>query len=99
LAHFFACSPSIKISSETPTYLPPCHAKDFVYVTITVADVTDSVIELSEKKLTFTGKGGNGKEYKLNLDFFANATKEGSVWNVLPSGIQMIVRGGVSVTV
>lgn len=43
---------------------------DFVYLTIAVADVdaTECKIDLTEKKLTFSGIS-NGKNYELDLEF------------------------------
>jgi len=59
-----------------------------LYVTIALADVVDHAIELKENGLTFAGKS-NGKSYALDLEFFGEVEKEGSVWNVLPGSIQM----------
>lgn len=42
--------------------------KDSLYITISLADVKDHKIELTEKKLTFTGSS-SGKLYSLDLEF------------------------------
>ncbi len=42
--------------------------KDSLYVTISLADVKDQKIDVTSKKLTFTGTSG-GKSYSLNLEF------------------------------
>lgn len=42
--------------------------KDSLYLTISLADVTDHKIDLTEKKLTFNGMSG-GKSYGLDLEF------------------------------
>ena len=59
-----------------------------LYITIAVSDATETTIDLTETGLVFTGKS-NGKSYALDLEFFADVEKEGSVWNVLPQSIQM----------
>jgi hypothetical protein len=41
---------------------------DSLYVTITLADVKDHKVELTDKKLTFEGTS-NGKQYSLDLVF------------------------------
>lgn len=41
--------------------------KDSLYVTIALADVTDHKIDLTDRKLTFTGVSG-GRTYELNLE-------------------------------
>jgi hypothetical protein len=41
---------------------------DSVYLTISLSDVVDSKIELTDKKLTFSGKSEN-KEYSADLEF------------------------------
>ena len=57
-------------------------------MTISLADVTDHDIKLTDKKLTFTGKS-QGKDWTAELTFFKDVEPEGSIWNVLPSSIQM----------
>ncbi len=42
--------------------------KDSLYVTIALADVIDSDIQLTDKKLTFSGKS-DGKNYAVELEF------------------------------
>ncbi len=42
--------------------------KDSLYVTITLADVKDHKVELTDRKLVFEGKSGD-KLYKLDLEF------------------------------
>lgn len=59
-----------------------------LYITISLSDLKDTTIDLSETGLSFTGKTGD-KSYALNLEFFGEVEKEGSVWNVLPQSIQM----------
>ena len=59
-----------------------------LYVTIAISDAVETTIDLTEKGLVFAGKS-NGKSYALDLEFFADVEKEGSVWNVLPQSIQM----------
>ena len=61
---------------------------DSLYLTITLADVKEEKIELSESKLTFTGKA-QGKDYAVTVEFLNEIETEGSVWNVLASSIQM----------
>lgn len=41
--------------------------KDYLYITISLSDVTDHSIDLSEKKIVFSGKS-NGQSYKLDLE-------------------------------
>src|SRR5688572_26376416 len=41
--------------------------KEYLYITISLADVTEHAIDLSEKKITFSGKS-NGQAYALNLE-------------------------------
>lgn len=41
---------------------------DSLYLTISLSDVVEPVINLSSNKLTFTGKS-NGKDYSLDLEF------------------------------
>lgn len=42
--------------------------KDSVYLTITLSDVKDHNVELTNDKLVFSGQS-NGKPYSLNLEF------------------------------
>ncbi len=42
--------------------------KDSLYVTITLADVKDHKVELTDRKLIFQGTSGD-KLYKLDLEF------------------------------
>lgn len=61
-----------------------------IYITIALSDVKDETITLTENGLTFTGTtASNGKQYALDMEFFQEVEKEGSVWNVLPQSIQM----------
>jgi hypothetical protein len=41
--------------------------KDSLYVTISLSDVTDYAIDVTERKITFTGTSG-GQAYKLDLE-------------------------------
>lgn len=41
--------------------------KDSLYITISLPDVTDHSIELTEKKIVFSGVSG-GQAYKLDLE-------------------------------
>jgi prostaglandin-E synthase len=41
---------------------------DSIYLTISLADVTEPSIDLTSNKLTFSGKSG-GKQYNLDLEF------------------------------
>jgi hypothetical protein len=57
--------------SNSATHTAPvlwAQRKDFLYLTIPLADVKDHSIELKEKGLTFLGTSG-GKKYSLNLEF------------------------------
>jgi UDP-glucose 4-epimerase len=45
-------------------------------------------IDLTEKKLVFSGKS-DGKEYELDFEFFKGIEVEGSIYNTLPSSVQM----------
>jgi len=65
--------------------------KDSLYVTISLSDVTDHSINLTDKVLTFSGKS-DGKNYSVELTFFKDVQTEGSVWNVLPMSIQMKIN-------
>mmetsp|Transcript_90791 Transcript_90791/g.256406 ORF Transcript_90791/g.256406 Transcript_90791/m.256406 type:complete len:199 (-) Transcript_90791:102-698(-) len=62
--------------------------KDSIYLTISLPDVVDHKIELTEKKLLFSGKSG-GQQYTLDLEFLKELTTDGSIWNVLPNAIHM----------
>jgi len=73
------------------TNVAPCkwaQRTDTLYLTISLADVTDEKIDVTEKSLSFTGKSG-GKEYACNFDFHAEVELEGSIWNVLANSVQM----------
>ena len=41
---------------------------DSIYLTISLPDVSEPVIDLTSNKLTFSGKS-NGKQYELDLEF------------------------------
>jgi prostaglandin-E synthase len=41
--------------------------KDYLYITISLPDVKDHSIDLTERKITFSGKS-NGQDYKLDLE-------------------------------
>lgn len=45
--------------------------KDSLYVTITLNDVKDHKVDLTNEKLVFQGSS-NGKEYSLNLEFVSD---------------------------
>ena len=45
--------------------------KDSLYITISLADVTDHNIELTEKKIVFSGVSG-GQSYKLDLELVSS---------------------------
>jgi prostaglandin-E synthase len=47
--------------------------KDSLYVTITLNDVKDHKINLTNDKLTFEGNS-NGKDYSLNAEFVSSRT-------------------------
>ena len=55
---------------------------------ITLIDVKDETINLSDSELHFKGKS-NGKDYEVNIEFFKSVDSEGSKYNVLPRSIQM----------
>ena len=61
---------------------------DTLYLTISLADVKDEVIDVTETSLNFSGKS-NGQTYTIAFDFFKPIELEGSVWNVLPNSVQM----------
>jgi prostaglandin-E synthase len=46
--------------------------KDSLYVTISLPDVKDHKVDLTNDKLTFHGTS-NGKEYNLNMEFVSPA--------------------------
>ena len=46
---------------------------DSIYLTISLSDVSDPVIDLTSNKLTFSGKS-NGKQYELDLEFVSRST-------------------------
>jgi hypothetical protein len=71
--------------------LPPvkwAQRKDSLYVTISVPDVTDAKVSLTEDAVVFSGKSG-GKEYAIEMKLFKGIDEEGSVWNALPMNVQM----------
>lgn len=45
--------------------------KDSLYVTITLADVKDYKVDLTDRKLVFEGTSGD-KRYKLDLEFVSS---------------------------
>lgn len=64
--------------------------KDSLYITIGLPDVKDHKIDVTDTSLSFSGTS-NSVPYAANLEFFEkiDATVEGSLWNVLPSSIQI----------
>jgi len=64
--------------------------KDSLYITIGLPDVKDHKIGVTEKSVSFSGTS-NGVPYSANLEFLEDVDpqSEGSVWNVLPSSVQM----------
>jgi len=46
---------------------------DYVYLTISLADVKDEKIEMTSKSLTFTGTAANQK-YTLDLEFVSSVS-------------------------
>ena len=59
----------------TEFYVAPlkwAQRKDSLYLTITLPDVKDHKIDLTEKKLTFEGLS-NGKKYSLDLELVSKA--------------------------
>lgn len=45
--------------------------KEYLYITISLPDVTDHNIDLTDRKITFSGKS-NGQEYKVDLELVGN---------------------------
>mmetsp|Transcript_22633 Transcript_22633/g.20556 ORF Transcript_22633/g.20556 Transcript_22633/m.20556 type:complete len:173 (+) Transcript_22633:50-568(+) len=60
--------------------------KDSLYITISLPDVKDEKIELTEKKLLFSGSSSD-KRYNLNLEFLKEIEVEGSISKVLASSV------------
>ncbi len=61
---------------------------DTLYLTISLADVTEESINVTEKSFEFTGKS-NGMTYSAKFDFFKEINVEDSIWKVLPNSVQM----------
>ena len=61
---------------------------DSLYVTISLPDVKDETITLTDAKLVFTGKS-NDNEYACDFEFFKGCKAETSTYKVLPRSIQM----------
>ncbi|GMH98122.1 hypothetical protein TrVE_jg1174 [Triparma verrucosa] len=61
---------------------------DSLYVTISLPDVKDETITLTDAKLVFTGKSNNN-EYACDFEFFKGCKAETSTYKVLPRSIQM----------
>eukprot|EP01122_Echinamoeba_exundans_P011813 TRINITY_DN4825_c0_g1_i1.p1 TRINITY_DN4825_c0_g1~~TRINITY_DN4825_c0_g1_i1.p1 ORF type:complete len:159 (-),score=59.62 TRINITY_DN4825_c0_g1_i1:145-621(-) len=53
--------------------------KDKLFVKIDLPEVKNEKVELTEEKLTFSGSS-NGKDYRVELEFYAPVTKEGAKW-------------------
>jgi len=64
--------------------------KESLYITISLPDVKNHKINLTNTNLEFSGTS-NEIPYTLNIQFYDEIDKddEGSVWNVLPNSIQM----------
>ena len=61
---------------------------DTLYLTISLADVSDESINVTEKSFQFSGKSG-GLTYEVKFDFFKGIDVENSIWKVLPNSVQM----------
>ena len=61
---------------------------DTLYLTLSLADVSDEKINVNEKSFEFTGKS-NGTTYSAKFDFFKEIDVENSIWKVLPNSVQM----------
>merc|ERR1712129_543872 len=61
-----------------------------LYITISLPDVTEEKISLTDTTLIFNGKS-DGKEYEVNIEFFKPVDSKDSTYNVLPRSVQMHV--------
>eukprot|EP00538_Stauroneis_constricta_P006984 CAMPEP_0119573354 /NCGR_PEP_ID=MMETSP1352-20130426/45082_1 /TAXON_ID=265584 /ORGANISM="Stauroneis constricta, Strain CCMP1120" /LENGTH=225 /DNA_ID=CAMNT_0007623041 /DNA_START=717 /DNA_END=1394 /DNA_ORIENTATION=- len=61
---------------------------DSIYLTISLPDVKDEKITLTDGELKFHGKSED-KEYEVNIEFFKPVNAEGSTYKVLPRSVQM----------
>jgi len=64
--------------------------KESLYITISLPDVTNHQINITNTSLEFSGTS-NKIPYSVNISFYdeIDPDNEGSVWNVLPSSVQM----------
>ena len=62
--------------------------KDSLYVTISLPDVKDHTLDVTENKLVFSGTS-NDQKYSVDLEFYKPIDTEESIMNVLPMNIQM----------
>eukprot|EP00605_Chrysophyceae_sp_TOSAG23-4_P001933 GSChrysophyteH1.ASY1.ANO1.2138.1 assembled CDS len=83
--HIMAAFGDVKSSTA------PCkwaQRTDTLYLTISLADVTDESIDVTEKSFQFSGKS-NGLTYEVKFDFFKEIDVKDSIWKVLPNSVQM----------
>jgi len=66
--------------------------KDLVYICVDVADIKNEKVEFNEKKLNFTGRGGDNKEYIVDIVFFDDIVVEGSKWAVHGKHTQFVLK-------
>jgi len=61
---------------------------DSIYLTISLPDVKDETITLTDTELQFKGKSED-KDYEVNIAFFKPVNADGSTYKVLPRSVQM----------
>jgi prostaglandin-E synthase len=67
--------------------------KDIVYLSLDLADVKNEKVELTENKLSFSGRGGSsGQHYELVIDFFEEVAKEGSKWAIHGKSTEFVIK-------
>ena len=74
-----------------PQRAPPDNCIPASSLFLSVTDVKDETIVLSDESLSFKGKSGE-KEYSVNIEFLKAVNAEGSTYKVLPRSVQMLLK-------
>jgi len=84
-------------TTATPTAKPNtapikwAQRDEFLYVTVTLQEVTDESIQFTEQSMTFKGTS-KGKYYESKIDFYQPIVPDESAYKIHPLGVEMIVK-------